>query len=208
MELIRISERKLKIMLTPTDMCHFELDTDSFGEDSQQMHHAFRLLLREIRKQTDFEGDDRQIAVQYFPSRKGGCEMFISYTPEQGKRASEDCTTAKENRSLLPSPAPRTTGFHRDCAYRFERIEHLLSACRRLIQTGYIGESCAFRDDQGRYFLLISFLSSSPFSIPEEWSFLNEYGTLENAAWLRLYISEHGKAVCPVTAVEILSKLA
>ena len=33
MELIRINARRLKIMLTPTDMSHFELNSDSIGED-------------------------------------------------------------------------------------------------------------------------------------------------------------------------------
>lgn len=237
MELIRISERKLKIMLTPSDMCHFELDADSFGEDSQRMNHAFRLLLREIRKQTDFEADDRQIAVQYFPSRKGGCEMFISYTPENEKSSLPSrASSQREKKSLLPSPASsqcekksllpssassqcekkfllpssasRGGSFHRDCAYRFDRLEHLLPACRRLSNAGYIGESLAFCDDRGIYYLLISFLSSSPFSIPEEWSFLSEYGAHENAAWLRLYIPEHGKIICPSDAVNTLSDLA
>ena len=83
MELIRINARKLKIMLTPTDMCHFELDAESFGEDSTKMHRAFRLLFDEIKHQIDFDADDNRISVQYFPSREGGCEMFISRLTEE-----------------------------------------------------------------------------------------------------------------------------
>ena len=85
MELIRISERKLKIMLTPTDMCHFELNDDSFERDSEKMHRAFRLLLDEVRRQTDFSGDERHLSIQYFPSREGGCEMFISQLCHDGE---------------------------------------------------------------------------------------------------------------------------
>ena len=78
MELIRINERKIKIMLTPSDMTQFELKADRIGEDSEEAHRAFRHLLDEVRRQTDLELDDRRIAVQYFPSREGGCEMFVS----------------------------------------------------------------------------------------------------------------------------------
>jgi negative regulator of genetic competence, sporulation and motility len=99
MELIRISDHKLKIMLTPLDMCHFELNAETFGEDSEKLHGAFRLLLEEIRKQTDFEGDDNHLSVQYFPSREGGCEMFISHLRH------EDGTSKKASQrpSLLPA---------------------------------------------------------------------------------------------------------
>ena len=48
MELIRISDSKLKIMLTPMDMRQFELSTDNFYDDSEKMHRSFRLLLGAI----------------------------------------------------------------------------------------------------------------------------------------------------------------
>lgn len=209
MELIRISKRKLKIMLTPTDMCHFELNADSFGEDSQQMHHAFRLLLEEIKKQTDFDADDHHISVQYFPSREGGCEMFISRIPStEGESSNEGNRRATSaTRSLQPHPAVQG-GFRRDCAYRFANLEHLLQVCRRLQGAGYIGESTAYRDEKGAYFLLFTVLSSSPFSMPEQWDFIAEYGTVENAALLRLYILEHGRVICSRDAVERLASLA
>ena len=44
MELIRISDSKLKIMLTPMDMRQFELSTDNFYDDSEKMHRSFRRL--------------------------------------------------------------------------------------------------------------------------------------------------------------------
>ena len=70
MELIRISNSKLKIMLTPMDMRQFELSTDNFYDDSEKMHHSFRLLLDEVKRQSGFDADDHRISVQYFPSRE------------------------------------------------------------------------------------------------------------------------------------------
>lgn len=210
MELIRISDRKLKIMLTPTDMRHFELNPDSFGENSRQMHHAFRLLLEEIKRQTDFDADDRQISVQYFPSREGGCEMFISRL----QACEEDpppapLPTSIETRALQLRTGARTRGaFCRDCAYRFESIDHLLLVCRRLRDAGYIGESVAYRDEKSRYYLIIAVRSSSPFSIPEEWNFIVEYGSVENAALVKLYVMEHGNILCASGAVDTLAELA
>ena len=213
MELIRISDRKLKIMLTPTDMCHFELNADSFGEDSAQLHRSFRLLLDEVRKQTDFDADDRHLSVQYFPSRTGGCEMFISHL-------TSDCTerdaspplsallpTAKESTQLRPFK--KTGGsFRKDCAYRFEALCHLLCACKRLLGIDCICESTAYRDEKGAYFLLLTVCTSSPFSTPDELDFVVEYGTVENASLLRIYIREHASLIATPNAVTELGALA
>ena len=204
MELIRISDRKLKIMLTPTDMCHFELDADNFGEDSAEMHRAFRLLLDEVRKLTDFDADDHRISVQYFPSREGGCEMFISNLSPERNRTGCALTPAPEMQ-----PATRTRGsFCRSFAYRFEELGDLLSVCRRLQALDYISASSAWRDDAGRYYLILNTFAASPFATPEELYFVVEYGHLENAAQLRLYLSEHGAVVCAEDAIGTLGAIA
>ncbi len=219
MELIRISSSKLKIMLTPTDMCHFELTNDCIGDDSEKMRRAFRHLMTEIKKQTDFDADDNHISIQYFPSREGGCEMFITHLPAlpaaAKDEAPEDSNTRTETRGRsahlrAPSGALSKRGIHafrRDLAYRFDRVEDLLAVCRRLFDLDYIGESQAFRDERKQYYLLLALLCPSPFSLPEELGFITEYGSLENAAFLKLYLTEHGRILCATNAVHRLSSL-
>ena len=204
MELIRISDSKLKIMLTPMDMRHFELCADNFCDDSEQMHRSFRRLFDEVKRQSGFEADDHRISVQYFPSREGGCEMFISNLSGERDRATCALTPAQEMQ-----PATRTRGsFCRSFAYRFEGLDELLSVCRRLLPMDYITASSAWRDDNGRYYLFINTFASSPFATPEELYFVVEYGTIENAAQLRLYLSEHGAVVCAEDAVGTLGAIA
>ena len=211
MELIRISDRKLKIMLTPMDMCHFELNPDSFGEDSAQMHRAFRLLLNEVRRQTDFDADDSRISVQYFPSREGGCEMFISNLQQDSHKHEEkketDPPISKPCTDLRPYKK-RNGSFRRDCAYRFTKLAHLLSACRRLQSNGCICESSVYRDEGGDYFLFLTVFSASPYSTPEEIEFVIEYGSWENASRLRLYIREHAALICSANAIAQMAALA
>ena len=204
MELIRISDSKLKIMLTPMDMRQFELSNDNFYDDSEKMHRSFRLLLDEVKRQSGFEADDRRISVQYFPSREGGCEMFISnLSPE--RNASACALTPMQEMQ----PAPRTRGsFSRSFAYRFEELDELLSVCRRLLAMDYINESSAWRDDAGRYYLFLSTFADSPFATPEELYFVVEYGTIENASHLRLYLAEHGMVLCPEDAIGTLGGIA
>ena len=214
MELIRISDRKLKIMLTPTDMCHFELNADSFGEDRTEMHRAFRLLLKEIRSQIDFDADDTHISVQYFPSREGGCEMFISNLlneePEYEAVTSPMSTAlTPPKESLQVRPFKKHSGsFRKDCAYRFEELKYLLQVCKRLSQIGFITNSTAYKDEKGAYFLFLTVMTCSPFSTPEELDFIVEYGSIENATMLRLYIREHASLICSQNAVSELGRLA
>ena len=200
MELIRISNSKLKIMLTPMDMRQFELSTDNFYDDSEKMHRSFRLLLDEVKRQSGFEADDHRISVQYFPSREGGCEMFISNLSPERDTSSCALTPMQEMQ-----PAPRTRGsFSRSFAYRFEGLDELLSVCRRLLPMDYITASSAWRDDGGRYYLFLNTFAASPFATPEELYFVVEYGTIENASHLRLYLAEHGNIICAEDAVGTL----
>ena len=204
MELIRISDSKLKIMLTPMDMRQFELNTDNFYDDSEKMHRSFRMLFDEVKRQSGFEADDHRISVQYFPSREGGCEMFISNLSGDKEKGTCALTPACEMQ-----PAARTRGsFCRSFAYRFEGLEELLSVCRRLLPMDYITASSAYRDDGGRYYLFLSTFAASPFATPEELYFVVEYGSIENASQLKLYLAEHGAVVCAEDAVGTLGAIA
>lgn len=208
MELIRISERKLKITLTSSDMCQFHLNPEHLEKGSVQMRQAFRLLFAEIRKQIDFDTDDRHISVQYFPSREGGCEMFISHPNpnEEGTVAPAHLLGSGVKSAPAMLPAKQHCGkYRRECAYAFFSMEDLLQACLRLQGTGYIGESALWKDDRGVYHLLLETFSTSPFHTPEKIAFLSEYGSTEFAGSLRTFLKEHGTLLCPQNAVAQLS---
>ena len=111
MELIRINDRKLKIMLTPSDMSHFEMNAERLGEDTEQMRRSFRMLMKEVRRKIAFDLDDRRISVQFFPSREGGCEMFVSSLPSGAEKKERPAN----QKPALPVRAPERSfgGFRR-----------------------------------------------------------------------------------------------
>ena len=206
MELIKITDQKLKIMLTPSDMTHFALDSQAIEACNLHTPEVLRGLLTEIRQRYGLDFDDSHLSVQYFPSREGGCEMFVC-----GIRPQEDKERKKQNASvgnaILPIKKQYSSGFFRETAYRFSRLDDLLAACHRLRGIGYIGESDAYRDSRTAYYLLLKMASVSPFTLPEELNFLCEYGSPENASALRLYFREHGTLIRPHDAVEVLAHL-
>ncbi len=206
MELIRISDSKLKIMLTPTDMCHYEINDEDFQDGEIHQSPAFRLLLEEVKRQVGFSPEDDHYTLRYFPSKRGGCEMFLT----QLSPVSQENTHKKDpSAPALPVHCSRGSqyAFSGDYAYRLEDLEALLRGCRRLFGSRYITESTAYRDEKGLYYLILSVTSPSPFSLPGELQFLSEYGQTENPSLLRIYIKEHGRVICPKNAVAVLGEL-
>ena len=209
MELIKITDQRLKIMLTPSDMTQFELDPTSIENCNAQTTHAFRSFWGTVRQRYGLDFDDSHLSVQYFPSRGGGCEMFISSMQNQyaGDDKDRRRRTAGLGNGILPITKPLSGNFLRESAYRFENLSNLLAACHRLKSIGYIGESAAYRDGTSVYYLLLKLLSPSPFTLPDEFAFLCEYGRPENASALRLYFREHGFIIRSPDAVDVLAEL-
>ena len=208
MELIKITDQKLKIMLTPSDMTQYELEPKIIEAFNAQTSSAFRAFWNEVRRQYHLDFDDSHLSVQYFPSRGGGCEMFVCsmQSPASDDKERKKRGTLTGN-AILPVEKTKSGRFLRETAYRFDSLSHLLAACHRLKSIGYIGESTAYRDGVSAYYLLLKLLSASPFSLPEEISFLSEYGRPENAHVLRLYFREHGSVIRSPDAVDVLAEL-
>ena len=206
MELIRINRQKLKIMLTPSDMTHYHLDSQELERNFGQTRGAFRRFLEDLRRQTDFEFDDRRISIQFFPSREGGCELFLSSLTPLGGEAEEEKKRPQGSLPVARLPS-KGVGVSREVAFRLNTMELLLRVCFRLATVGYIGASEAWKDTRGFYYLLLQMPSTSLFSLPDELAFLSEYGKPENAAMLRIYFKEHGHMISAPDAVERLHTL-
>ena len=143
MELLRVNELKLKITLTPEDMERFELQCDSMDYANAETKRAFREILEETGLQPEFDSAHGRIMIQVFPSKDGGCEMFITRLPEDG-----DSSGAQ--------PMPRLP-VGKNCIFDYKFIEQktLLQACCALNARGYSGESAVFLDERETYHLLL-----------------------------------------------------
>lgn len=215
MDLIRIDDNKMKIMLTRGDMQCYALDADHIDYASDDTRRAFRSILDEVRSRTGFDAKGNKIYVQLYPSREGGCEMFVT---KLGilcalEDASEHVTPTKGQSSahLRAHPQRLAEGErHRAVAFSFEALEHLLCVCRRLRSRTFHGASAAYWGEEGRYYLLLSEGASSRRSpMPDRscLSFISEYGMPQNADVVRMYIREHGCPICEEDAVKRLSEL-
>lgn len=216
MELILISDSKLKITLTSDDMAQYELDCDTMDYDNTETRRAFWEILDRAKHITGFDAASDRVFIQLYPSKKGGCEMYVTKLglvcaeSGQGERARASLTRGTDReKDAAPRvcPIPHGSGDRdRLGAYRFEQLESLLCVCRQLAGRGYASHSSAYRDEKKHYFLLLRERASA-FGVPcGEFSFITEFGTAENAETVRLYISEHGSPICEGNAVNMLAR--
>ena len=206
MELILVSESKLKVMLSEEDLSDFALTADELDYSKAETKRLFWDVLSRAKRSVGFDTDGMRVLVQLYPSRAGGCEMYIT---KLGIGCTEQQAQAEDAPPCLHyKPSHRSEeGTVGPGAFGFDRIEHLLAVCHRLCGIGYSAHSAAFADGQ-RYYLFLEGLDITGYLPLDEYSFITEYGTRESPEALRRFLSEHGKPICQTEAVEQLGGLA
>lgn len=216
MDLIKINDNKLKIMLTPRDMAGYALDADTMDCSRRETRQAMRSILDDVKSRIGFDASGNKIYIQLYPSRGGGCEMFVTKlgifcsVREPSERSPLSATGRVAITPKTRVAAGEESEHSRASAFLFETLDSLLCVCRRLRDCVYTGESAAFHGEEGNYYLLLTdptegrrptFPRGTPFQ------FIFEYGTEQNAEAVRLYIREHAKPICERDAVERLAPL-
>ena len=207
MELLRISDSKLKVMMNRQDLADFQLRAEELDYSNTETKRMFWDILNQAKHTLGFVTDGARVLVQLFPSRDGGCEMFITKIGE----ICHSCQQGEEGGSpLLPllhyKPSHHSSG-GRPGVFGFDTLEWMISVCHRLCGIGYAGESEAYIGDNGRYYLFLEGLDPTGYLPLDEYSFIVEYGSAENVEAVRGFLGEHGKVICKKRAVEQLGLL-
>ncbi len=224
MELIVIDEHKLKIMLTPPDMRHYDLRAERMSAANAATRRAFRHIFDDARDRIGFDTSGERLLVQLYTSRGGGCEIFVTKLgaeeisllseTDAADSVAEDALLARlakeDAMTTIPAVAPNARSFRElpsePTAYRFQDAEHLFALCRRLSATGFAGQSRVYIDEEGKIGTWYLFLTPADGTLP---AFVREYATAEAVCEpdsLMLYLSEHGRCLCETGAVELLGR--
>jgi len=210
MELLRIGEEKLKIILTHEDLLSFEMNEDDLDYANTETKRMLWNILHQAKSSVGFNADGHRVLVQLYPSKGGGCEMFVTRlgalpcgTPIEadGEETKEDAVHHSA-KSLAHTKKDGRLG-----AFCFETLDDLLCACRRLHLLGHKGQSFAYRSEEGHYYLFLDGLDATGYFSVDEFSFLNEYGSPRAVDATETMLSEHGTLFCPTGAVARLGIL-
>ena len=187
MEFIRISEAKLKIVLSAADMEHYGIRSESADYAGTETRRAVWAILDEAKKHTGFDAASSRICIQMYPSRGGGCELYVT------RREGNERRTAEGVRHAMLS------------IYRFSHLENLLAVCAILQKSGFSGESAAYAEGERCYLILREMRTSD--EARGRFAFAEEYGERLSGAERLSYIEEYALPICPTNAVSTLSSL-
>ena len=212
MEIITISEDKIKIMLSAEDLKSFELDASSIDYAKTETKRMFWDILNRAKRSIGFDTDGHRVLVHLYPSRCGGCEMFVTRLAVLNKKAEGNDEGSAQIEPIINSLPPKKkirneSLEQKSGVFSFEELASLLSVCKRLSIIGYDGESEAYFGEDNRSYLFLSNLEPCAYLPLDEFSFIAEYGIAENEEAARSFVSEHASEICASHAVEVLSKL-
>ena len=201
MELIRISDSKLKVMLTPEDMQHYDISCDTIDKNSAASRRAFWNILDEAKLQTGFDPAGSKIFVQMYPSRSGGCELFVTRLGgEKSGTTTGKAESAVLAESVMSPPIRRNplTNTAEQSVYVFASLTDLLLGCRRLASQTNPPAARAYVDEYKKLYYLV---------LAADASVLSEYNGERCRPREFAYIEEHCRLFCK-DAVNLLAPLA
>lgn len=185
MEIIRIGENKLKLILSNEDLEKHHLKLESLDYDNTQTRRVLWQILDEAKQKTGFDAAAERTLVQAYPGRKSGCEIYIT---------------------RLSASSPSLRGKH--SIFRFYDPSMLFSVCDTLKKSARKYEGALYRDDRDFYYLCLK----EPLlgSIQKEealspLSFVEEYAQRIKSTDFFAYIKEHGTCLIESDAIETLS---
>ena len=210
MEIILISDNKLKIMLCEKDLKQFDIKAEELDYSNTETKRMFWDILSRAKHETGFDTDGQRVLVQLYPSKEGGCEMFVTKigaltAAEEEKSKSHKYLNDRNSNYLVNSKKPKKKSSTYS-AFSFDKTEDMIEVCRRLSEIGYIGESSAYFCENEKKYLFLSDIDTSEYAQIDEFSFISEYGEAENTKAISNYVFEHGKPICESLAVSKLAK--
>ena len=196
MEYILINERKLKVTLEKEDLEEWDVSVDMLDYANPDAKQIFTDILQFAKRKFGFDTTGYKVLLQLFPSKDGGCEMFIT------------CTSQEKSEDYIPDAAKISVGSLR--AYSFDSLEHLIKVCKRLSSMGLGEDGSVWFDDSGKWYL--TFYDDANSCALEllpinRLSFISEYGTPESSKALSLYLDEYATLLNVSHSVKQLSNL-
>ncbi len=197
MDVLKISDTKIKIMLSAKDTENYELNPlEADYADKATRIKVFKIL-DYIKKHYGFNYEGDKLLIQFYPSKDGGAELFVTKLTALLQK-NERAISKSENITMLESK-------HR--IYLFKEFDDLLRAAKILMnREGNIVESQLFFSDNDGYYLEIAERGSHRIGGISELAILSEFSDYVPKE-KHPYIIEHFKKLTKGNAIELLSKL-
>ena len=179
MEIIRINFEKVKISLSHNDMQTLEINCDMLDGMNKKGRIAFDKILEEAKGKCGFNTCGNKLFVQLFPSKDGGCDMFITKLENTNEKR---YTVTKKKSSYC---------------YQFKNINDLIMFCKAIIHIyPFELNSLYINEDKKTYYICLD----------KDIHNITEYNGKKCVAEADAYIKEHYRLITD-NAVSILSNI-
>lgn len=199
MNIILISDDRLKVILTDADLNNYGIRVEDMDYDNIETKRVFRTILDKAKNETGFDASHSRIFIQIYPDIRGGCEMYVSRIGEK----SSSCRSGRGRVSYGEGGKEKSS----EHIYRFEAMEDLLRACRLLREVGFSVTSSAYAErengDGACYLMAVLTVESEARAS----YLLSEYGERCADRYGRWWIAERCALLCEGNAVGILGNL-
>ena len=209
MEFILISEDKIKVTLSEADLEEFDLVADELDYANTETKRMFWDVLSRAKARTGFDTDGQKVLVQLYPSKDGGCEIFVtkigSIYKELCEEPIEECSRPITSESSAIKRKRKSTAAERrhSTVYSFSSLGDMIRVCRELARRGYSEESLAYISDTEIFYLVLR--ASESTDIRERYPFITEFGDEEHSRAAHRILSEHADVITRQDAVATLS---
>ena len=200
MELIMINSEKMKIMLTREDMTYYDIKMYSLGHTGNAVRKAFSRVLEDIKSETGFDTVTEKSILQVYPSRDGGCEVYVTRLPGKG----DEVMPTEGAKSGQGGARVSVKKWLEEVIFVFEEICDLIDACRLLLSCGYAYDSRLYEKD-GRYYLFLED-DTCGINLTGELCRLADFGKKIGGRITEAYIYEHCRLIIEERAVEKLGR--
>lgn len=207
MEFILIGEDKIKVIMSEEDLEEFELSAEELDYANTETKRMFWDVLSRAKARTGFDTDGQKVLVQLYPSKDGGCEIFVTKLGslyKESEELGEGCALAE---SAPPRRRRKTAGAEKtySAVYSFSNLEDMIRVCRELHRRGYKEDSHAYISDARVFYLVLSGSIDEVGILSERTRFICEFGELENSKAAKRLLAEHADAIAKMNAVSALA---
>lgn len=196
LDVLKISETKVKIMLTRADVKKYKLDIDIIDYNDAKTRSKIWEILDHVKKHYGWCGEESKLLIQFYPSRDGGAELFVSKLEGLSKK-NERALSKSRDVTLLDS---------KRSIFGFKSFEELLQASRIIKDSKCIRSSELFYDESEGYFLEITARDECDGECVPMLTILLEFSNTVPKELIP-YITEHYSKLTQGNAVEQLAKL-
>lgn len=193
MEILRIGKQAVKVSLNREEATKYNiLNNEELNEN--EIKEAFSCLLKEIKSKTDFSYSNKKLFTEIFPSKNGGCEIYIS------------CIGMEASKTVYKDKNPDIEAKKKinQAIYELDSLDKLLSVIYRLNEIKHREKTSVYYDkDRKKYLLAMENINFKNL----KYAFLLEYGKYIKCG-MSSYLNEHYDCIVKNDAIKKLSFLA